>query len=77
MRIIEFLLKKKAKVFILDKKNQMPIELAGKLFNEVKAVFDAHEKYRGRKEHNKMWARIMSRQFVKQGILISFPLHLF
>lgn len=72
MKIIDFLLKKRAKVFVFDKKNQMPIELAGKLLNEVKAIFDANEKYRGRREHCKMWARIMSRQFVKQGTYIIF-----
>ena len=55
----------------MDKKNQMPIELAGKLYSEVKAVFDANDEYRGRREHSRMWARIMSRQFVRQGNVIT------
>ena len=49
----------------------MPIELAGKLYSEVKAVFDANDEYRGKREHSRMWARIMSRQFVKQGNIIA------
>ena len=64
--LIRLLLEHRAKVYILDHKDKVPIEyVSEQYYDEVCALFMKYIKKRGKLEHKRMWAHIMSRQIVK------------
>ena len=65
-RLIALLLENRARVYILDHKGKVPIEyVSEQCYEEACALFMQYLKKRGRLEHKRMWAHIMSRQIVK------------
>lgn len=61
---VELLLKRRAKVFIFDKNGKLPLHYAG--INEVRVakLMNQNVRFCGKRQHEEMWAFIMSRQFV-------------
>lgn len=72
--MIEFLIKKRAIVYTLDKKLLLPIEYYKGDQQELKNVLNQNIRFCGKKEHTKMWAHIMSKSFVKSLLVSIQPL---
>lgn len=72
--LIAMLLRRRAKVHLLDNKNKDPIEYTPSSCREdVEELFRKYIKRRGRVEHLKMWAHIISRQFVVDVFAVAEP----
>lgn len=61
---VELFLKRRAKVFIFDNNNKLAFNYAGENEGAVAKLFNANVRFCGRRQHEMMWAYIMSRQFV-------------
>lgn len=61
---VDMLLKKNANVFVQDKNGKLPIELAGKKTDAILQIFQKNVRKSNKKQHERMWAYILSRQFV-------------
>lgn len=71
---VEVFLRNKANVFLFDKNDKLPFHYAKQEEKyEIKALFNQNVRYCGRTTHRKMWAFIMSRDFVKSIFDVTAP----
>lgn len=71
---VELLLKRKAKVFCFDANGRMPFQYADKASQpKVAKLFNANVRFCGKRQHDQMWAHIMSRQFVEGVFKLCAP----
>ena len=62
---VELLLKKRAKVFVFDNNNKLPIHYASAANeSKVSKLMNQNVRFCGKRQHEEMWAYIMSRKFV-------------
>ena len=63
---VELLLRRKAKVYCFDASGCMPYQYADKASQpKVAKLFNANVRFCGKRQHDQMWAHIMSRQFIE------------
>jgi hypothetical protein len=74
IEMIELLLKKKANVFVIDCHHMFPHQYAGEKQSKVLELYKKYAGFRQCKpQHEKMWAHIMSRDFVKSILALCEP----
>ena len=71
---VEVFLRNKANVFLFDNDNKLPIHYAkDENKQEIKELFGKNLRFGGRPTHRRMWAYIMSRDFVKSIFEVTAP----
>ena len=74
LEMIELLLKKKANVFVLDLHHMFPHQYAGEQQGKVLELYKKYAGYRLCKpQHERMWAHIISREFVTSIFALCEP----
>lgn len=74
LEMIELLLQKKANVFVLDLHHMFPHQYAGEQQGKVLELYKKYAGYRQCKpQHQRMWAHIISRDFVKSIFALCEP----
>lgn len=74
LELIALLLSSRAQVYILDQKNKTPLQYVHEdKEEEVQGLFKRYLKKRGKAEHQRMWAHIMSRDLVTAVFQVAEP----
>jgi len=73
LEYVELFLQNRAKVFVFDHSGKLAIQYAGHFEREIRLLFNQNVRYCGKKEHQRLWAHIMSRQFMTSIFSVVAP----